>query len=105
MPRGNERHRDSHADIYPTMPIVGFGSDCRIVVAHDGVSAERRDDACGMCCRNPRQSGEIEMIIMAMRHQHDIDWWQICKGDAWIVDTFRPNEPKRRRALRPHRVK
>ena len=42
---------------------------------------------------------------MAVRHQYDIDRRQICEGDAWIVDPFRPDEAKRRRALRPHRVK
>lgn len=47
MPRGNERHRDSHADIDPNVPVVGFRCNRGIVIAHDGVIAERRDHACG----------------------------------------------------------
>jgi len=74
MPRSNKRHRNSRADVHLILPVVGFGPDCRIVISHDGVIAERRNDACAMRGCQPRQSSEIEMIVVAVRYQHDIDW-------------------------------
>src|SRR5215468_1172772 len=44
------------------------------------------------------------MIIVPVRHQHDIDRRQIRKGDTWIVDPFGPHKAERRYALRPYRV-
>src|ERR1700730_8823459 len=104
MPRGNERHCNSPGKIHAIVPVVGFDSDCAIVISHDGVIAEWRDDAGSMCACQPRQSSKIEMIVVAVRHQHDIDRRQVCKDDTWIVDPFRPDKAERRRARRPHRV-
>src|SRR5712672_2766010 len=56
------------APMYPILPVVGFGPDCRIVISHNGVIAERRNDACAMRGCQPRQSSEIEMIIVAVRY-------------------------------------
>src|SRR6266851_4609663 len=102
MPRGNERHCNSPAKISPAkispakihaiVPVVGFDSDCGIVISHDGVIAEWRDDAGSMRGCQPRQSSKIEMIVVAVRHQHDIDRRQLCKDDTWIVDPFRPDK-------------
>ena len=75
-----------------------------IVIAHDGVVAERRDDARAMRGGEPRQRRDIEMIVVAVRHQHDVDRRQVGKRDAGIVDPLRPDEAERRRALRPDRI-
>ena len=32
------------------------------------------------------------MIVVAVRHQHDVDRRQISKGDARIVNAFRSDE-------------
>ena len=104
MERGNQRRRNSGADINPLMPIVGFGRDCGIMILHDCVIAERRDDARAMRGRQPRQRGDIEMIVVSVRHQHDIDRRQVRKADARVVHAFGPDETERRGALRPNRV-
>jgi hypothetical protein len=45
-----------------------------IVIAHDGVVAERRDDARAMRRRCTRRQGcDIEVIIVAVRHKHGIE--------------------------------
>ena len=104
MPRRDRRHGDSGADIHPLAPVVGFGGNRRIMTAHDGVIAERRDHARPMCGGKPRQRGKIEMIVMAVRHQHDVDRRQVDKGDARIVHSFGTDETERRSALRPNRI-
>ena len=57
---------------------------------------------CAAASRDKRRN--IEMIVVAVRHQHGIDRRQVGKGDAGIVDPLRPDEAKRRSALRPHRI-
>ena len=89
---------------HPIVPVVGFSGDCRIAIAHDGVIAERRDDARAMRGGEPRQCLDIQMIVVCVRYQDDIDRRQVGEGDARIVHAFRPGETERRRALRPYRV-
>src|SRR6516225_17481 len=104
MLRSNERDRKSNADLDSIAPVVGLSCNCRIVISHDAVIAKRRNYACAMCGRYSREGIEVEMVVMTVRHQHDIDRWQFCKCNARIVDSFRPNEAKRRRAIRPNRI-
>src|SRR6185437_16666121 len=104
MSRGNERHRNSAADIDTITPVVSLRGNCRVKISHDDVVAQRRDDACAMHGRYPRQGTDIEVVIVTVRHQYDVDRWQLRKRNAWIVDPFRPGQSKRRRALRPHGI-
>ena len=67
MPCRHERHGDAGADLDPIVPIVAFGGDGRIVIAHNGVVAERRDDARAMRGRKPRQRHDVQMIVMPVR--------------------------------------
>jgi hypothetical protein len=71
-------------------------------IAHDDVITERRDDARAVRRCYPRQSADIEMIVVAVRHQDDIDRRQIGKRDAGVVNALWPDKAGRRRALRPH---
>src|SRR5271163_4053997 len=97
MSRGNESHRHAGADIRPIVPVIDFGGDRRIVTAYDGVVAERRDDARAMRFGEPRQRRDIEMVVVRVRDENDVDRRQVSKGDARIVDTFRPGEFEWRR--------
>ena len=99
----NQRHRRG-AEIDAVIPIESFGRDRGIMIAHDRVIAERRDDPRAMRGGEPRQRRDIEMIVVGVRHQHDVDRRQVGEGDAGIVDPFRPDVAERRRALRPDRV-
>jgi len=83
--RGNERYRDSRADIDAFFPIISFGCNCRIKIAHDSVVTERCDYARTMRGCYPRQSTDIEMVIVAVRHQHDVNTRQITKCYARII--------------------
>ncbi len=77
----------SCADIDPIAPVISFGSNGRVEIAHDDVITERCDYARTMCGCYPRQSTDIEMIVVAVRHQNEIDRRQIGKGDAGVVNT------------------
>ena len=104
VPHRRERDRNARSKLDAIAPIVGLDADRRIVVAHDRVVTERRDNAASMRGRESRQRRDIEMVIMAMRHQHRVDRRQRVECDARIVHPFRPDESKRRGALRPQRV-
>ena len=104
MPRRHERHRDACADIYGLVPVVGLGRDGGIVIAHDGVVAERRDHARAVRGDKPRQGADVEMVVVSVRHQDRVDRRQIGKGDARIIDPLGADKAERRCALRPHRV-
>src|ERR1700692_2587008 len=104
MPRRDERHRHSRPDINPITPIESLRGYCGIVISHNGVITERRDDAHTMGAREPRQGHDIEMIVMAVRYQHDIDRRQILKCDTRIVDALWPDKAERGGSLRPHRI-
>jgi hypothetical protein len=64
--RGDQGRNASGADIYLILPVVGFGRDCGIMICHDGVVAERRDNARAVRGREPRERREIKMIIVRM---------------------------------------
>ena len=104
MLRRHQRDSDACTKIDAVVPIVRFGRDCRIVIAHDGVVAERRDDARAMRRGEPRQRVDIEMIVMAVGHQHDVDGRQIRERDAGIVHALRSDGAERRGSLRPHGI-
>ncbi len=104
MARGNERHRNSRAKIQARVPVVRFRLDCGVVISHDGVIAERRDDACAMRGCDPRQRDDIKMIVVAVRHQYDVDRRQVGKCNTWIVDPFRSDKAERRCTHRPHGI-
>src|ERR1700733_2245372 len=104
MSRGNERYRHSRTDIHSIIPVVALGHDCRIVISHDGVVAEGRDDARVMPSREPRQCSDIEMIVVAVRYQNDINRRQVRKCDTWIIDALWPDEAEWGNPLRPYRV-
>ena len=86
------------------MPVETFRGDGRIMGAHHGVIAERRDDARPMGGGQPRQRRDIEMIIMPVRHQHRIDRRQCIECDARIVDPFRSGKADRGGTRRPHGI-
>ena len=86
------------------MPVERLGADRRIMRLHDGVVAERRDDARPMCRVKPRQRLDVEVVVMTVRHQHDVDRRQRFERNAGIVDPHRSHEADRRDALRPDRV-
>jgi len=73
MSRGNERHRQSAADINTITPVVGFRSNCRVKISHDDVVAQRCDYARAMYDCYPRQGTDVEMIIVAVRYQYDVN--------------------------------
>jgi hypothetical protein len=104
MSHRHKRHRNAVAKFDAVAPITTFGGDCRIVIAHDDVLAKRCDHARPVRGREPRQRGDVEMIVMAMRYQHGVDRRQVGKGDTRIVDTLRPETEERRGAGRPDRV-
>ena len=58
---------------------------------------------CAAC--EPRQRLDVEMIVVAMRDQHDVDRRQRVERDARIVDALRPerSSPARRAATTPDR--
>src|SRR5271156_6415292 len=62
-----------------------WAANCRIVISHDGVVAKGRDDARAMRSREPRQGGDIEMVVVTVRYQHDIDRRQVRKCNTRIV--------------------
>ena len=104
MARGDGRDREAAAEIDALFPIMSLGADRRIVGVHDGVVAERGDHARPVRGRKPRQRRDIEMVVMAMRDQHEVDRRQRLEGDAGIVDAFRPDEGEGRGALGPNGV-
>jgi hypothetical protein len=104
MPHRYEGHRDAGPDHHAIVPVVGLRGDPRVVGAHDGVVAERGDDARTIGGREPRQGRDVEVVVVIMRDQHRVDCRQRTEGDARIVDALGPGEAERRGALRPHRV-
>ena len=92
VPHRRERDRNARSELDAIVPIVGLDADRRVVVAHDRVVAERRDDARPMRGRESRQRRDIEMVVVAMRHQHGIDRRQRVERDAGIVHPLRPGE-------------
>ena len=64
----HRRERDGNArtKLDAIARIVGLDADRRVVVAHDRVVTERRDDAASMRGRESRQSRDIEMVVMAI---------------------------------------
>src|ERR1700691_6113981 len=44
------------------------------------------------------------MIVMAMRHQHDVDRRQVRECDARVVDALWPDKAERGCTLRPYRI-
>ena len=95
MPCRHKCHRNAGTDVDPVFPIVGFSGDGGVAIAHDRVVAERGDDAGAVIGRKPRQRGNVEMIVMAVRYQNDIDRRQIGKCDARIVYALWPDKAKR----------
>jgi hypothetical protein len=79
------------------------GDRC-VVIADDGIVAERCDHprAAGGC--EPGQGRNIEVIVVGMGDQYNIDRRQIREGCARIVYPLWPDSAKRRYALRPDRV-
>ena len=68
MLRRNKRYRRSRSDVHPIVPIVPLGRNCGIVISHDRIIAEWRDDARAMYGRELREGCEIEMIVVAVRY-------------------------------------
>ena len=92
MSRGNERYRQSIANIDPIIPVVGFCGNGGVKLAHDDVITERGDHTRAMRGCYSRQSTDVKMIVVAVRHQHDVDRRQISKGDARIVNALWSDE-------------
>ena len=40
----------------------------------------------------PRQSTDVEMVVVAVRHQHGVNRRQISKRDAGVVNTLWPDK-------------
>src|SRR3974377_1864127 len=59
MLRSNKRHRTPATDLNPITPVVCFVRNCRIVISHDGVIAQRRNYTCTMCGCYSRQGAEV----------------------------------------------
>jgi hypothetical protein len=92
MSGGNERYRHSTANIDTIIPVVGLCGNGGIKLADDDVITERGDHTRAMCGCYPRQSTDVKMIVVAVRHQHDVDGRQISKGDARIVNALWSDE-------------
>ena len=97
--RRHQGHGGLRGERDAVVPVERLGTDRRIVVAHDGVVAERRDHARVELRGEPRQRLDVEMVVVAMRHQHDVDRRQRVERDARIVHADRPEEAHRRDAL------
>ena len=95
MPQRNRGDGQVGGEFDPLMPVEAFRRDGGIVGTHHGVVAERRDDARPVGRRQPRQRRDIEMVVMAVGHQHRIDRRQRVERDAGIVDPFRPGKADR----------
>ena len=95
MPHRHERHGDAGAEQHALVPVVGLRRDRGIVGAHDGVVAERRDDARAMGRGEPREGRDVEVVVVIMRDQHRVDCRQRVERDAGIVDALGPGEAER----------
>ena len=104
VPRRHQRHRDAIAELDAILPVKAFGFDRVVRIAHDEVIAERRDHPRRRFCSDPRQRQYIEMVVVAVRHQHDVDVRQGIEGNAGIVVAPRPRKAHRRDAHRPHGI-
>ncbi len=104
VPQRNERHRYASRELDPVVPVEGLHGNRRIMGAHHRVIAERRDDARPVHGGEPRERGEIEMVVVAVRHQHGVDCGQRLECDPGIVDPLRSGKAHRRGALRPYRI-
>ncbi len=104
MPRRHQRHRDAVAKLDAVMPVERLGADRAVGAAHGEIVAERRDHARREFRGEFRQRRDVEMIVMAMRHQHDVDRRQRVERNAGIVVTLRSGPAERRGPLRPHRI-
>src|ERR1700720_1319548 len=102
MSRRYECYRATSAALDPIAPAISFGHNGRGEIADDDVVSERCDYARTMCARYPRQSTDIEMIVVAVRHQNEIDGRQVGKGDPGVVDALWTDKAQRRGPLRPH---
>jgi hypothetical protein len=71
--RADGRYRHSAADINTITPVVGFRGNCGIKISHDDVVAQRSDYTRAMHRCDPRQSTDVEMVIVAVRYQYDIN--------------------------------
>jgi hypothetical protein len=104
VPGRHQRHRDTVAKVDAIPPVERFGFDRVVAVTHGDVVAERRDHPRRELGGKFRQRRDVEMIVMAMRHQHDIDVRQRLERDTGIIMTLRPGEGEWRGTLRPHGI-
>ena len=92
------------AEFNAVMPVERLGADRAVGAAHGDIVAERRNHAGRKPCGELRQRCQIEMIVVAVRHQRDVDGRKRVEGDSGVVVTLRPGPADRRGAFRPHRV-
>jgi hypothetical protein len=104
VPQRDQGDRDIGGERDPLVPVESLRRDGGIVGAHHGVVAERGDHSRPVGGGQARQRRHIEVIVMAVRHQHRIDRRQGVERDAGVVDPLRPGEADRRGALRPYRI-
>ncbi len=95
MVRRHADNADAVAEIDALMPVVGLGADRGIVILDDGVVAERRDDAAMEFRGEARQRFRVEMVVVTVRHQHDVDRRQRVERDARIVHAHRARKGHR----------
>ncbi len=102
--RRHQRHRHAVAEFDAILPVERLGFDGGVRVAHGDIVAERRDHARREFRREFRQRREIEMVVMAMRDQHDVDLRQRVERNAGVVVPLGPGEGDGRGPHRPHRI-
>ena len=104
MLRGRKRHIYRGRERDPLAPVVGLGTQGRVVTAQDRVVAERHDDAAGMDPRQRRQGREIHVVVMVVRDEDRVERRQCFHRDAGRAHALRPGEGERAGAPRPDRV-
>ena len=88
------RERAHVAPVQRLRRAIGGGVD-------DAVIAERGDHADGLAGAQAGQGGEVEMVVVVVRHQHGIDRRQGGPGDPWRVHPLRPGPGERARTVGP----
>jgi len=80
----DQRDHDIRRDTDRLPPVVFFHiGNARS--PDEGEVAERHDGSRRMLFGETAQCGEIEMIVMVMRHEHDIDGGQFLKANARVA--------------------
>jgi hypothetical protein len=90
--------RDALAPIERARIQLGVGA------AQQRIVAERRQDRTRAQAREPRQRGDVHVVVVVVRDEDGVERRQVAKRDAGRRGALRAQNPERTRPLGPNRI-